>query len=95
MDHKPFITTGATIGCILALSLSLGAILLVAILGNHTDTRNCRAALDVRDAMVTIIQDAQDRVNGSPAQTITEHQRKEASAFYERSLSKLKGVQCG
>lgn len=94
IERKPFITIGAVIGCAIAFAMSLGAILYVVQFSSKNQDRTCRAALDVRDAMVLILTDAQQRTKHSPAQTISEQQRKDAAEFYDNAINNMKGVSC-
>lgn len=82
-SHRPIITIGAAIGCSLAIALALAAILYVAAVSHSNQNKNCDAALQVRDALVTIVKDAQrlDPTGGS-------------TSFYSDSISTLRKVNC-
>lgn len=62
----------------------LGVILYLAVSGHHNSNKNCQAALDVRDAVSFILQDA--RTQTPPTA--------ESNKFYDRAEVKLKNVKC-
>ncbi len=78
------------IGPVLALVIALGSILFVIHIGRNNSTRNCRAALDVRDVMVLIIKDAQAQVDQIPDQK----QKENALKFYRKAITELQNVSC-
>ena len=63
------------------------------IVGSRT-SQNCTAALQVRDAMVQILIRGQTAVANTPAETLREKQRKQAIAFYDRSIADMNAVHC-
>jgi hypothetical protein len=56
--------------------------------------KSCKAALTVRDAVVAVFVDAQERSANNPAQTATEQQRKDAAAFFDKSIATLRAADC-
>lgn len=92
--RKPIITIGAAVLCSLAIMIALGSAYLAVHSNNANGHKSCDAALDVRDTLVAIMQDAQSRVQRTPAKTPNESQRKDALDFYNVSIMKLKAVHC-
>jgi hypothetical protein len=87
VGKHPFITMGAAIGCSLAIALSMAAVLYVFTHGTQRGHDTCRAALDVRDAVVRILQDA-DSESSNTANAERAH------LFYTHSINKLEKVDC-
>jgi len=83
--HKPFITIGAAIGCSVSIALIFLVLLFFIIIpGRHNSNKNCQAALDVRDAVVFILSDAQKQAPESS----------NSNKFYSRAFNKLKNIKC-
>lgn len=54
----------------------------------------CTSSLVVRDAMVGVLVDAQERTRDSPPETLTEQRRQDADAFYAKAIARMRAVSC-
>lgn len=83
--RSPFITIGAALSGALSIALIVLVLLFFIIIpGRHNARKNCQAALDVRDAVVFVLQDASRQTQNNPR----------AQLFYNRAFKKLRNVRC-
>lgn len=85
LARYPFITIGAALSGGISIALIVLVLLFFIIIpGRHNARKNCQAALDVRDAVVLILKDAQHQTPPGSR----------ASQFYDRAFKKLRNVRC-
>lgn len=84
-----------------SLLLPLAAVVLIASLvmvgfaigkNRSIGRSSCVAALDVRDAMVVVLDDARKRTEAAPARTPREQEQ--AVEFYQAAVATLRAVTC-
>lgn len=87
--------TKAAIIASVAVFLAFMAIIFVAYNSRTNQNHNCLTSLRVRDAVIFLLEDAQNQVNHTkPGPTISQKQIDDAKAFYKRNLIKLRAVNC-
>jgi hypothetical protein len=87
--------TKAAVLASVAVFLAFAAIAYVAYSSRKNQNNNCIASLRVRDAVVVLLEDAQNTVEHTKAgPTISQKQIDDAKAFYRRNIVKIKNVQC-
>ena len=69
-------------------SSGLAAILVYAVISRHNQQKNCAAALEVRDAVLFILVDAQKATHRVGTAT------PRSDLFYNRATKKLRAVTC-
>lgn len=75
---------------------ALTSVLVYAIISRNNQENNCRAALNVRDGVVVLLEDARNLVANPPRELrpASKEEREVAVLFYDRNLRKLRNVNC-